>query len=125
MGAVYLAQDTHIGRKVALKVPHFSADDGPAAVERFKREARLAAGLEHPNLCAVHDVGEVDGTHYFTMPFIDGTSLSRLIDHDRPWPPRQAADVLRQVALAPAPLHGNGIVHRRLQPGHIIVRPTS
>src|SRR5260370_42251045 len=118
MGAVYLAQDTHIGRKVALKVPHFSADDGPAAVERFKREARLAAGLDHPNLCAVHDVGEVDGSHYFTMPFIDGTPLSRLIDHDRPWPPRQAADVLRQGAPAPAPLHRDGLRPPGLHPGH-------
>src|SRR5205809_965688 len=60
MGAVYLAEDTELGRRVALKVPHFSSEDG-AAVERFKREARIAAGLSHPNLCGVYDVGQAGG----------------------------------------------------------------
>src|SRR4051794_24895934 len=84
MGAVYLAEDTQLGRRVALKVPHFTAADGPAVVERFHREARAAAGIEHPNLCGVHDVGQVGGTHYLTMPYIEGTPLSRLIGPDRP-----------------------------------------
>ncbi|HKB37394.1 MAG TPA: hypothetical protein VKD72_13165, partial [Gemmataceae bacterium] len=81
MGAVYLVLDTHIGRRVALKVPHFTEDDGRPVVQR---EARIAAGLDHPNLCPVHDVGEVDGVHFFTMPYVQGTPLSRLIDPDRP-----------------------------------------
>ena len=63
MGAVYLAEDTQLGRRVALKVPHFTADDGPAVIERFYLEARAAAGIEHPNLCAVYDVGEVGGIY--------------------------------------------------------------
>src|SRR5438067_2470720 len=85
MGAVYLAQDTVLGRQVALKVPHFGADESPQVIERFYREARVAAGIEHPNLCAVHDVGQIEGIHYLTMPFIEGTPLSRLIDSDHPW----------------------------------------
>src|SRR5262245_39792392 len=95
MGAVYLAQDTQLGRKVALKVPHFTAEDS-VAVERFRREARLAAGIDHPNLCPVHDVGEADGIHYFTMPYVEGTPLSRRIAPGRPWPPRQATELVRQ-----------------------------
>src|SRR5947209_18290008 len=59
MGAVYLAEDTKLGRKVALKVPHFKLGDGTAILERFRREARLAAGIDHPNFCQVHDVDEV------------------------------------------------------------------
>ena len=121
MGAVYLAHDSHLGRKVALKVPHFTADDGPA-IERFQREARLAASIDHPNLCAVHDFGEVDGVHYFTMPHVEGTPLSRLIRADKPWPPRAAVDLLRQVALALSLLHQKGIIHRDLKPSNIMVR---
>jgi serine/threonine-protein kinase len=124
MGAVYLAEDVHLGRKVALKVPHFDASDGPTVIERFKREARIAARLNHPNLAQVHDVGEVGGIVYFTMPYVEGTPLARLIASDRLWPPRTAAELVRQVALAVSLLHQNGIVHRDLKPGNIIVRPT-
>src|SRR5216684_3548675 len=75
MGAVYLAEDTKLGRKVALKVPHFKAGDGAAILDRFRREARLAASIDHPNFCQVHDVDEVDGIHFFTMPFVEGKPL--------------------------------------------------
>ena len=68
MGAVYLAHDTKLDRQVAIKVPFFGPADGPAAALRFEREAKAAATLDHPNLCPVHDVGEVDGIHYLTMP---------------------------------------------------------
>ena len=124
MGAVFLAEDTQLGRKVALKVPHFTADDGPAVIDRFLREARLAARIDHPNLCAVYDVGDVGGIHYFTMPHLEGTPLSRLVRIDRPWPPRHATEMVRQVALALAVLHQNGIVHRDLKPSNILVRKT-
>jgi len=79
MGAVYLAEDGVLGRRVALKVPHFSAEDGPKVVERFYREARVAADIDHPNLCGVHDFGEVGGVHFLTMPYIEGTPLSHLV----------------------------------------------
>ncbi len=122
MGAVYLALDTRLGRRVALKVPHFTAADGTAVIERFRREARVAASLDHPNLCAVYDVDEVGGVHFFTMPFIEGTLLSLLIE--QPWPPRRAAELVRQVALALSLLHRNGIVHRDLKPGNVMMRST-
>src|SRR3954468_7001760 len=70
MGAVYLAQDTELDRQGALKVPHFAEDEGPEVLERFAREARAAAGLEHPNLCPVYDVGEVNGVRYVTMAYV-------------------------------------------------------
>ncbi len=124
MGAVYLALDTRLGRRVALKVPHFTAADGAAVIERFRREARVAASLDHPNLCAVYDVDEVGGIHFFTMPFIEGTPLAELVGLDGPWPPRRAAELVRQVALALALLHRNGIVHRDLKPANVMVRPT-
>jgi Protein kinase domain len=72
MGAVYLAHDTQLDRKVALKVPHFSAKSSAQLLERFQREARAAATLQHPNLCPVYDVGEIDGIHFLTMAFIEG-----------------------------------------------------
>src|SRR5262245_38639247 len=75
MGTVYLAEDTHLTRKVAVKVPHFAAAHDREIIERFYREAKLAARIDHPNLCPVFDVGQLDGTHYLTMPYIEGTPL--------------------------------------------------
>ncbi len=124
MGAVYLAEDSVLRRRVALKVPHLTERDGPAVIDRFKREALIAASIDHPNLCAVYDVGEVGGVHFFTMPFIEGTPLSHLIDPDRSWEPQPAAELVRQVTLAVAVLHANGIVHRDLKPSNVMVRPT-
>ncbi len=124
MGTVYLAEDTSLGRQVALKVPHFCAEDGRTVVDRFLREAKIAASISHPNLCDVFDVGEVGGVHYFTMPYVEGTSLSQLIRPDRPWPPRAAAELVRRVALAVAVLHEKGIVHRDLKPSNVMVGPT-
>src|SRR5688572_5224232 len=122
MGAVYLAEDVTIGRKVALKVPHFDAGTKPAIIERFQREARIAASIDHPNLCAVHDVGQINGIHYFTMPFIEGKPLSALIDEDRPWKPTDAAELVRKIAFALSRLHQSGIVHRDLKPANIMIR---
>src|SRR5262249_45428433 len=122
MGAVYLAFDPRLSRRVALKVPHFTADDGPAVIERFRREAQIAAGIHHPSLCPVYDVDEADGVHFFTMPFIEGTPLSRLLAREGPWPPRRAVELVRQVALAAGVLHERGIVHRDLKPGNVMVQ---
>ena len=124
MGAVYLAHDPQLDRSVALKVPHFSDDSGPAVIERFKREARIAARIDHPNLCAVYDVGEVGGVHFLTMPYVEGTPLARSIDAAAPWPPPRAAELVSQLALAVALLHERGIIHRDLKPSNIILRPT-
>src|SRR5262245_28497879 len=122
MGAVYLAEDTKLGRQVALKVPHFTSDTRGPVLERFRREARLAAGIDHPNLCAVYDVGEIDGIHFFSMEFVEGTLLSELIVDERPWPERSAVRLVRRVALAVGELHRRGIVHRDLKPANVMVR---
>jgi predicted Zn finger-like uncharacterized protein len=120
MGAVYLAHDTQLDRPVALKVPHFTPTEGPEAIERFYREARAAAFLDHPNLCPVFDVGQIDGIHYLTMPYIEGKPLSATINPDKPTPMRQAAAVIRKLALALQEAHAKGIIHRDLKPANIM-----
>src|SRR5262249_16502864 len=114
MGAVYLAEDTRLGRRVALKVPHFKAGDGKAVLDRFKREARIAAGIDHPNFCQGHDVDEVGGVHFFTMAYVKDTSLSDMVGEGRPWPPAQAVGLVRLLAQVVGLLHARGIVHRDL-----------
>jgi serine/threonine-protein kinase len=121
MGAVYLAEDSEIGRRVAVKVPHFDANDSPAVIERFRREARVAGAIDHPHICPIYDVGAADGYHYLVMPFIEGTPLGRLIDPDKPWPTSQAVALVRQLALEV--MHQRGIIHRDLKPANVMLRP--
>jgi serine/threonine protein kinase/formylglycine-generating enzyme required for sulfatase activity len=121
MGAVYLALDTRLDRRVALKVPSFGPDEGAAAARRFDREARAAATLDHPNLCPVHDVGEVDGVHYLTMPYIEGKPLSETIRRDSPFPEGRAASLIRKLALALEEAHSLGVIHRDLKPGNVMM----
>jgi formylglycine-generating enzyme required for sulfatase activity len=124
MGSVYLAEDTQLGRRVALKVPHFGPGDGPEARERFFREARTAATLDHPSLCPVHDVGEVDGRLYLTMAFIEGKPLAEAIPAGGV-PPRQAAALVRRLALGLEEAHARGVVHRDLKPANVMLKVTS
>ena len=100
MGAVYLAQDAQLGRQVALKVPFFDAADSPQRAERFVREARSAAVLQHPNICTVFDAGQIDGRPFITMAYIAGTPLEKEIDPDAPMPQVRAAEIVRKIALA-------------------------
>src|SRR5436309_3592182 len=118
MGAVYLAHDEQLDRQVALKVPSFSPGDSDSML-RFQREARSAATLSHPNLCPVYDVGEIGGTHYLTMAYIEGQPLSDLV-HAGPLDPHQAADIVRRTALALEEAHGRGVIHRDLKPSNIM-----
>ncbi|MBI1914028.1 MAG: protein kinase [Planctomycetes bacterium] len=122
MGTVYLAEDTELGRRVALKVPHFGEDDGEEIIKRFQREARLAAGVSHVNLCPVYDVGHVEGVHYLSMPYVEGTPLSRLVGHEWPWDPEKALVLTRKLALATQVMHDKGVVHRDLKPSNVILR---
>src|SRR5438270_3975419 len=122
MGAVYLADDTQLGRRVAVKVPHFSDGDGPKIIERFYREARVAAGIEHAHICRVYDVGQIDGIHYLTMEYLEGTPLSQRVIRDQPWPPREALDLIRQLAAAVQVLHERGVMHRDLKPANIFLK---
>jgi serine/threonine protein kinase len=128
MGSVYLAHDTHLDRRVALKIPHFRTEGGAAAgqpnrldLDRFYREARIAATFDHPNLCPVYDVGQTGGIHYLSMAYIKGRPLSDFIDPARPLPPQRVAAVVRKLAAALDVAHARGIVHRDLKPSNIMV----
>ena len=120
MGMVYLAEDSQLQRQVALKTPHFEQEPTPELLERFYREARAAANLNHPNICPVHDVGQIEGTHYISMAYIDGHPLTAFIS-SKPQPERQILIVVRKLALALAEAHEHGIVHRDLKPANIMV----
>jgi serine/threonine protein kinase/formylglycine-generating enzyme required for sulfatase activity len=122
MGTVFLAEDSTLGRRVAVKVPHVSSDDSPVILDRFLREARAAASVDHPFLCPVHDVGEANGYPFLVMPFIEGTPLSRRIDPDNPWPALQAVTLVRQLAIGLQVMHERGIVHRDLKPANVMLR---
>jgi serine/threonine protein kinase len=121
MGAVYLAEDPVLERPVALKVAHFQGPGGSVAAQRFLREARAAAGLQHEGICRVLDCGECEGIAYFTMDYIEGRPLSQLLEDGRQLPPRQAAVLVRQVALALDEAHRRGVVHRDLKPSNIML----
>lgn len=121
MGAVYLAHDTQLDRRVALKVPTFSADEHSEVIQRFYREARAAATLWHPNICPVYDVGQIDGIHYLTMAYIEGRPLSDFIQPGQPWSERQAATLVRKLASALAEAHVRGIVHRDMKPSNVML----
>jgi hypothetical protein len=120
MGTVYAAYDTQLDRNVALKVPAFQPGDS-AGAERFLREAQIAAGLTHPNLCPVYDVGEVDSVQYLTMPVIDGDSLAVRLRRDGRLTPPEAISLVTAVARAVAVAHAAGVVHRDLKPANILL----
>ena len=123
MGAVYLAHDTELDRPVALKVPHILPEDGPEFLQRFRREARAAAQLTHPHIGRIYDVGQVGGIPYLTMDFIEGRPLSDLIaEHNGLMSERDAARLVRTLALALAAAHAKGVVHRGLKPANVMIR---
>jgi serine/threonine-protein kinase len=119
MADVWLAEDTHLQRQVALKVLHSRFAQDQEFVERFRREAEAAAGLQHPNIVAVFDRGEVDGTYYIAMQHLEGRTLKQLIDAGLT--PEQAAGLIRQVLEGARFAHRHGIVHRDLKPQNVIV----
>jgi hypothetical protein len=123
MAAVYLAEDSELGRQVALKVPHLSDADGPKVIERFYREARAAAAINHPNICPVHAVGQIDGIHYLCMPYIEGGSLAQRLGHQQPLPPERAVALVLRLARTLQEVHQKGIIHRDLKPANIMLRP--
>jgi serine/threonine protein kinase/formylglycine-generating enzyme required for sulfatase activity len=121
MGTVYLAEDTQLKRQVALKTPHFEQELSGELLERLYREARAAATLRHPNICPVHDVGEIDGTHYISMAYIEGHPLSAFIRSSKPQPERQILIIVRKLAQALQEAHEHKVVHRDLKPANIMV----
>lgn len=122
MGVVYLAFDERLERKVALKLLPQSLLAKEARFEQLKREARTASALNHPNIMTIHEVGEVDSTHYIATEFIDGITLrERMVKGAIP--PNEALDIATQVASALCVAHRAGIVHRDIKPENIMLRP--
>src|SRR5438034_10582161 len=121
MGEVYLADDTRLRRKIALKLlpPHFMVN--PDRVRRFEREARAASALNHPNIVTIHEIGESNSTHFIATEFVDGKTLRQLIN-EKPFTLREALNVAIQVAGALTGAHAAGIVHRDIKPENIMVR---
>jgi serine/threonine-protein kinase len=121
MADVYLAEDQELGRRVALKL----LDDRHAAdeqfVERFRREAQSAAGLNHPSIVSIFDRGYAEGTYYIAMEYLDGRTLKELLVKNGPTPVPIAIDYARQILGALAFAHRNGIVHRDIKPHNIVV----
>ena len=120
MGIVFRARNVALDRTRAIKVvaPELSAD--PAFAARFRREARLAASVEHPNVITVHHAGEEDGLLYIVMRFVDGVDLARLIA-DGPLPPERALEILRPAAAALDAAHAGGLVHRDVKPANVLI----
>ncbi len=122
MGTVYLAHDTELDRRVALKVPRFPEGREAEGRERFCREARIAATFRHKHLCPVYDVGVINGTNYLTMPLLTGEPLSACLQREGRLPEAEAVRLTMQVARALQVAHAAGVVHRDLKPANIMVQ---
>ncbi len=121
MGAVYLAHDAQLNRKVALKIPKFSQGTDERVIKRFYQEARSAATLNHPNICSVYDVGQIEETHYIAMAYIQGQPLSEFVNPADPPSQRSITRVVRKIALALHEAHSQGVIHRDLKPANIMI----
>jgi serine/threonine-protein kinase len=123
MANVYLAEDQELGRSVAIKIldGRHAADN--SFIERFRREAKNAAGLSHPNIVSIYDRGEAEGTYYIAMEYLSGRSLKELMVSRGPTPIKIAVDYTRQILAALGFAHRNGIVHRDIKPHNVVVDP--
>src|SRR5829696_8992844 len=121
MADVYCAEDLQLGRRVALKLLYRRFAEDEEFVERFRREASSAAGLQHPHVVAVFDRGEFDGTYYIAMEFLEGRSLKQVVRQEGALDPDRAIDLVSQILKAARFAHRRGIVHRDIKPHNVIV----
>ena len=121
MADVYCATDTHLGREVALKVLHRRFAQDQEFVERFRREAKAAAGLQHPNVVGVFDRGEHEGTYYIAMEHLPGRTLKEVVDQEAPLPQDRVVGLGVQILSAAGFAHRRGVIHRDFKPHNVIV----
>ena len=121
MGEVYLAQDTKLDRKVALKILPPTLAEDKDRMSRFVREAKLASALNHPNIITIHEIGEIDGVHFIATEYIEGVTLTVQLQRESP-SLKSTLEIALQVASALDAAHRAGIVHRDIKPDNIMVR---
>jgi len=123
MGEVYRARDTRLDRTVAIKILPASISADPVAKQRFGREAKTISGLNHPNICVLHDVGSQDGVDYLVMECVEGETLAKRLEKG-PLPLEQVLKIGAQIAEALDKAHRSGVVHRDLKPGNVMLTAT-
>src|SRR5579859_5777809 len=123
MGEVYRARDTRLERTVAIKILPAQLSTDPVRKQRFEREAKTISGLNHPNICELHDVGSQDGVEYLVMECVEGESLAKRLDKGA-LPLEQVLKYGSQIADALDKAHRSGVVHRDLKPGNIMLTAT-
>ncbi len=121
MADVYCAEDTHLGRQVAIKVLHRRFAQDQEFVERFRREAKSAAGLNHPNVVGVFDRGEHEGTYYIAMEYLEGQTLKDIVIAEAPLPQERVIELGLQILQAAGFAHSHGVIHRDFKPHNVIV----
>jgi eukaryotic-like serine/threonine-protein kinase len=125
MGEVYQAHDTKLGRDVAIKVLPEAFSHDPERLSRFRREAKMLASLNHPNIATIHGLEESNGRHYLVMELVRGETLTQRVKRDGPVPIEEALTIVKQIAEALEAAHNSekGIIHRDLKPANVKVTP--
>src|SRR5919106_5742501 len=121
MGVVYRAEHLNLQRRAAVKIIAPDLAESEGFRERFTREARIAAALQHPNIVTVYDAGEVEGLLYLAMQYIEGQDLAAVLRRDARLRPYRAIDVCRQVAAALDAAHAMGLIHRDVKPANVLI----
>ena len=121
MGAVYMAHHSGLNKPVAIKVLPSNLAENPEYIERFKREARLAAKLEHPNVVQVFDVGDQDGVYYLAMQYVEGKAVDRILKERKKLSVGESTAIVKRVAVALSAAHKLDIVHRDIKPANILI----
>ena len=120
MGEVYSARDTRLDRTVALKILPLHLADAPEVRQRFEREARAVSSLNHPNICALYDIGRQDSTDYLVMEYLEGQTLAKRIEQGS-MPTAELLRVAIQICEALERAHRQGVIHRDLKPGNVML----